>query len=307
MYFLAKTMKNRRQFLRCLALGTTAALAPWNGLLLGGNILQDVNMKILRRRVGYFTGRGGTIGYLINENGIGVVDTQFPDTASILISKLREQSQQPIDLLINTHHHGDHTAGNIAFKGLIGKIAAHENSRKNQERAARERGAESEQLYPEEVYKDKWSHEIGDETISMRYFGPAHTDGDSVVHFEKANVIHMGDLIFNRRHPFIDKTAGASISNWITVLQEVRKVYDRDAIFIFGHSGGSHPVSGDIGDIQAMENYLSRLTETVSKKLKAGADREEIMAIQRIDGAPEWQGDGIGRPLAAAYQELAEE
>jgi len=269
--------------------------------------LQEANMKTLRRNVGYFTGRGGTIGYLINDQGTAVVDSQFPDTAAILISKLKEQSQRPIELLINTHHHGDHTAGNIAFKGLIGKAVAHENSRKNQKRVAEEQGAGSEQLYPDEVYKDKWSYKIGDETISLQYFGPAHTDGDSVVHFENANVVHMGDLIFNRRHPYIDKTAGASIENWIEVLRQVRKKYDRDAIFIFGHAGGSHPVTGGMNDIEAMENYLSGLLETVSKKLKAGAGREEIMAIREIEGGREWQGEGIERPLAAAYQELAQE
>ena len=77
---------------------------------------------------------------------------------------------------------------------------------------------------------------VDDETITLRYLGPAHTDGDSITHFENANVVHMGDLIFNRRFPYIDKSAGASVKNWIQVLKQTQKLFDKDTIFIFGHA-----------------------------------------------------------------------
>ena len=127
----------------------------------------------------------------------------------------KQQSDQTIDLLINTHHHGDHSGGNIAFKGITKMLLAHENSRKNQMREAKERDEEDSQLYPDTTYNKEWSEKVGDEIMTLRYFGPSHTDGDSIIHFENANIAHMGDLIFNRRFPYIDRSAGASIENWI--------------------------------------------------------------------------------------------
>ena len=81
----------------------------------------------IRRGAGFFTGRGGTIGYLINSGGVVVVDSQFPDSAKLCVEGLKERSKnRPVDRLINTHHHGDHSGGNIAFKGVAKKVVAHE-------------------------------------------------------------------------------------------------------------------------------------------------------------------------------------
>ena len=89
-------------------------------------------MSSIRNNVGLFTERGGTIGWMISENGIVVVDTQFPEQSVHLIDEIKKQSGRKIDLLINTHHHGDHSGGNISFKGITNMLLAHENSRKNQ-------------------------------------------------------------------------------------------------------------------------------------------------------------------------------
>ena len=80
----------------------------------------------LRRNVGFFTGRGGTVGYLIDAKGVAIVDSQFPDSAALLLAGVNERSKsRPVDRLINTHHHGDHTGGNIVFKGVATKVVAH--------------------------------------------------------------------------------------------------------------------------------------------------------------------------------------
>ena len=299
---------NRRKFLHQAATTAGLALMPWNPIF--ARLLNDeppYKMREIRNRVGVFSERGGTIGYLISDSGIVVIDSQFPEQAGHLIEEVKKRSEKKIDLLINTHHHGDHSSGNIAFKGLVNKVVAHENSRANQMRVAKERNTEAEQLYPDTLYSDSWSHRIGEETISMKYFGPAHTDGDSVIHFENANVVHVGDLMFNRRHPFIDKSAGASIENWINVLSNIRSAYDDDTIFIFGHARDTEKITGNKRDLQAMENYLSRLLEVVSKNLKAGKSKEEILQLTDIPGADEWQGGGIERPLTAAFEELTGE
>ena len=209
--------------------------------------------------------------------------------------------------MINTHHHGDHSAGNIAYKGIVEIILAHENSKKNQERVAKERGQEAEQLYPDTTFGKEWTKQVGDETITLKYFGPAHTDGDSITHFENANIVHMGDLIFNRRFPYIDKSAGASIKNWIQVLESTQKTYDQDTIFILGHAGDGYDIVGTMADIKAKQNYLSRLLDVVQTGIKSGKSKEEIMKIQSIKGAEEWKGNGIDRNISSAYQELTSE
>jgi len=297
---------SRRNFL------TSTALTGLGFSLLHQNVFakllnQDIPYKMtpLRNNVGYFTERGGTIGWMIDEAGIVIVDTQFPDQAEHLIKEVRKKSDRRIDLLINTHHHGDHTSGNIAFKGLANMILAHENSKKNQMRVAKERNQEFGQLYPETTFKKEWSRKVGGELITLRYFGPGHTDGDAIIHFENTNVVHMGDLIFNRRHPFVDRSAGASIENWILVLQRTEKTFDADTKFIFGHSGEGYGVIGSRDDIKAMENYLSRVVDTVKGALKAGKARDDIMKINAIKGADEWTGDGIQRSLSAALEEFA--
>jgi len=167
---------------------------------------------------------------------------------------------------------------------------------------------EDTQLYPDTTYETTWSQKVGNETITLRYFGPGHTDGDSFIHFENANVVHCGDLLFNRRVPFIDKSSGANIKNWITALKKARKTFDKDTIFVFGHAGDGHPVTGTSADLNAMENYLGSLLKYAKKEIKAGKTKEEFTTakLEFIPGAPEWRGQGIERSLSAVWEELVE-
>lgn len=298
-------MSSRRKFMQTTALAGLG-MSMIHSNLFAGIMNQEIPYKMtpLRNNVGFFTEKGGTIGWMISKEGLVVVDTQFPEQAQHLIEAIKKQSGRQIDLLINTHHHGDHTGGNIAFKGLIGKLLAHENSKKNQMRVAEANKTAAAQLYPDTLFAKDWSGKVGEEILSLKYFGAAHTDGDALVHFENANIVHMGDLVFNRRYPYIDKTAGASVKNWIEVLEQAQKVYDKDTKFIFGHADNGFEVIGTTDDIKAFQGYLSRLLEEVGTAIKAGKTQDEIMKIQAIKGADEWKGDGISRSLSAAYEEL---
>lgn len=270
---------------------------------------EDGEFQLLRNNVGVYKNpaKGGTIGWLINESGVVVVDTQFPDSAKQCIQKIREKSDQAIEMVINTHHHGDHSGGNIAFKGLARRVVAHENSKANQKRVAVKRGREDTQLYPDTVFKEEWSESLGAEQITLRYFGAAHTDGDALIHFENANVVHMGDLVFNRRFPYIDKTAGANIENWIEVLEKALKTFDRDTIYIFGHSANGFELTGTHKDLKAKQRFLSNLMKFVRKEKKKGSTIEDLVAnTEIIPGSSEWRGSGIQRPLNAAWIEISE-
>jgi glyoxylase-like metal-dependent hydrolase (beta-lactamase superfamily II) len=293
----------RRRLLYTLPLAA-GGLTPGARYLINLFNKPEYEMQLLRGNVGCFKERGGTIGWLIEDDAIVVVDAQFPEQAEHLIEELRKESQAPIEWLINTHHHHDHTAGNIVFKDVARHVLAHENSLKNQKASARAGGDESAQLYPDMTYQTSWSQDVGTEHISMEYWGHAHTDGDSIIHFTKSNIVHLGDLVFNRRHPYIDKGAGASIENWILMLEKACSYFDDDTLFLFGHSDNGHDVKGGKDDIRAFRNYLTRVLEHVGGLLKAGKAEEEIMKTSVIPGAEEWQGDGIERSLRAAVLEI---
>ena len=266
--------------------------------------IHDYTMKPLRGNSGIFTESGGTIGWHISKDGIVVVDSQFPEQAGHLIEEIRKISDLKINYLINTHHHFDHTAGNIAFKEVAEVILAHENSKINQVRTAEERDNANDQLFPDTVFKDNWSGNLGSETISAHYFGPAHTNGDAVIHFENDNIAHVGDLVFNRRFPYIDMKAGASIINWIDVLKKISNYYDSDTLYIFGHSSEGFHVTGSKNDLSAMANYLSKVIDLVERDLKAGKSNEDILKYTSIPGAEDWTGGGIQTSLNSAIEEL---
>ncbi|SRR5579871_481612 len=294
----------RRIFLRNSSL-TLGALSLLNTRLFANMHAEDPwKMKMLRNDVGIFTEKGGTIAYLLSKDGIVVVDAEFPEQSQHLITELKKQSDKSFELLINTHHHGDHTSGNISFKGIVKKVAAHANSLANQQKVAIAQKTEDKQLYPDTTYNDSWEYKIGKEQIKTYYFGPAHTNGDSIIHFQHANIAHMGDLMFNRRWAFIDRSAGASVKNWINVLDRSLSSFDNDTIFVFGHAFDPEKVTGNKEDLKAMQDYLTKLLDFVGKEIKAGKSKDDILKEKSIPGVTEWQGDGIERGLQATYEEL---
>jgi len=264
------------------------------------------NIKMLRKNVGIFTEKGGTIGFLLSKDGILIIDSQFPDSAAHMIEEVKKLSTSPIKYLLNTHHHGDHSSGNIAFKGIVEHVVAHENSLANQKMVAEKQNKVDSQLYPDATFKEDWKLKWSDERLKADYFGPAHTNGDAIYHFEEANISHLGDLMFNKRHPFIDRGAGANIANWIKVLDKAVAKGHKDAIYIFGHSLNPGEETGTSDDIRKFQDYLGKLLQFAEAEVKKGVSKEEFIKNTSIPGVTEWTGDGIQRPLTAAYEELTE-
>lgn len=262
-------------------------------------------MKMLRNDIGIFTEKGGTIAYMLGKNGIVVVDSEFPEQANHLVAALKKQSDNPFQLLMNTHHHQDHTAGNIVFKGMVKNVVAHSNSKINQQAVAVKQKNEDQQLYPDITFDDTWQKSMGKESIKTHYFGPGHTNGDAIIHFEHANIAHMGDLVFNRRHPYIDRTAGANIKNWIVALDKTLSTFDDNTIFICGHAFDPEKIVINKDDIKAYQDYLQKLYAFAAAQVKAGTSKDDFIKNKAIPGVTEWQGEGIERPLTAAYEELS--
>src|SRR5438045_1258921 len=265
----------------------------------------DYNIKMLRNNVGVFTERGGTIGFLLSKDGIVVVDAQFPDTAPHLIAELQKKDNHSLRYLLNTHHHGDHTSGNIAFKGLVDHVAAHENSLANQRMVAEKNNSLDKQLFPDITFKGDFKLKMGDEKIRGDYYGPGHTNGDTIYHFENANIVHVGDLMFNKRHPFVDRSAGANISSWIKYIDYIIKNSDNNTLFIFGHSLNAGEETGNGEDLKKFQGYLGKVLAFANQEFKKGVSKEEFIKNTSIPGVTDWTGDGIERPLTAAYEEVS--
>jgi cyclase len=258
----------------------------------------------LRNDVGIFTGQGGTIGWLVSRSGVVIVDTQMGDAAAACLAGIRERSGgRTIDLVFNTHHHGDHTGGNGVFKPASKKIVAQDNVPALQKKGARP-GTEATQVYADATFTNAWGADFGKEHVEANHYGAAHTGGDSVVTFRRANVVHVGDLVFNRRMPVTDRPGGCRIANWIQVLETIVKAHPADAIYVFGHAKQGLQPTGTKADLLLQRDFLAALLEHVQGQIKAGKSKDEIVkASAELKNFPD-HGAVTERVLTAAFDEL---
>jgi glyoxylase-like metal-dependent hydrolase (beta-lactamase superfamily II) len=306
----------RRDLLRWTSLSIAAAAWPSARLLgqapappaqQGPPPVPQTSFADLRRNVGIFaSSSAGTIGTYIAKDAVVVVDTQFPNTAQICLDGLKTKAGgRTVDLVVNTHFHGDHTGGNGTFKAAGAKsIVAHAKVPELMKARAAANPNNPPPTLPDATFPDTWRKDLGDEVVSAKFYGPAHTGGDIVVLFEKANVAHMGDLVFNRRQPFIDRPGGASIQGWITLLEQVAKAHNDDTLFVFGHAGEGFKVTGGKADLQYMRDYLTALLEFTRKAKTGGQTRETfIKTTTPVPGFTDY-GPLVERVTTAAWDEL---
>ncbi len=314
---------NRREFLRTsLVISASIAAGRKIGAQGPAGPAAATQFRPLRGDVGLFTGRGGTIGWLASGDALAVVDTQFPDTALVCLKGIPGIGSRTIDATLNTHHHMDHTGGNVVFKAASRELVAQVNVPRLQFEAAKRAeqsvkfdgkidpaATVSSQVYAETTFTDVWRRELGGEIVTAEFRGPAHTGGDSVVIFEKANVVHMGDLIFNRIYPYVDRPGGASIRGWVKSLEDSAAAYPADAIYIFGHGNPKFGVTGTRADLLVMRDFFTGVLEHVQGEIAAGHDKSTVVALENMPGFSDYHAplpNRLGLILGAAYDELTE-
>jgi glyoxylase-like metal-dependent hydrolase (beta-lactamase superfamily II) len=305
---------NRRTFLYT----TSAALAAWplrSAWAFQGQPAPTPKFETIRRNVGYFTMRGGTIGWLIGPDAVVIVDTQYADTAKTCLSGVQERAKgRAIDVVFNTHHHGDHTSGNGVFKDAAKKIVAHAKVPELQKRAASQAPPNAASPAPEPVvanatFETTWSEQLGDERVSAKHYGPGHTGGDAVLQFEKAQVVHMGDLFFHELHPRIDRASGASIQNWIKTINSVAKEMPGDTIYIAGHARPGAPVTTGRKELLRQRDYFDALLTHVRGAIAKGMSKDETMKLATLPGFETHAASGnvltLSAALGVAFDELS--
>ena len=226
-------------------------------------------------------GMGGNIGVSVGEDGVFMVDDQFAPLTDRIITAIAALTDQPIRFLINTHWHYDHTGGNenLGKRGVL--IVAHDNVYARMSTDT-EIGAFKQVVpaapkvaLPVITFNDNVTFRLNGEEIQVAHYRNSHTDGDSVIHFKQANVLHTGDIWFNGFYPFIDVSNGGSIDGVISSIRALIELADDDTRVIPGH--------GPVGGKQAMSASLHML-ETVRERMRRliaeGKSLEEIVELR---------------------------
>lgn len=293
---------NRRDFIQKTALLSAGACA-----IPAISFAQNSPFSLLRNDVGFFSMRGGTIGWLANNDGIIAIDSQYVEPATQFIAGITNFGNGPEKMLFNTHHHGDHTSGNSVFAENRYHIIAHKNVPELQLAGAQDG---QEPTVATQTFDESVRVTMGNETARATYYGRGHTRGDSVIWFQNANIAHMGDLMFNRAYPFIDIDGGASVKNWITLLETASKKADSDTIFIFGHANPEFGVTGDRSDLLYMRDFLSHLYQYTQQGIDEGKSVDELAEIDQFEEFPTHIAPSdflsLSRNIQAVYREITE-
>lgn len=242
-------------------------------------------------------GIGGNVAASIGEQGVLVVDDQFPAMVPKIEAAIEALGGDDIDFVINTHWHFDHTDGNPMLAESGGWIVAHENSRQmmteshliNLVRMQVEQPASSQEGLPVITYDNGMRFHFNGQQIDLLHFGPAHTTGDSAVLFRGSNVVHMGDVYFSQSYPFIDSGNGGDLNGVIRFCEAVLEEINPETIVIPGH--GKLATYADLAEYVAM---LGTIRDRIAVLIEEGATLEEVIAAKPTAAWDEALGDPGG-------------
>jgi glyoxylase-like metal-dependent hydrolase (beta-lactamase superfamily II) len=236
----------------------------------------------LRNNVSVLEESGGNIGVLTRPDGKVLVDAGIGVSRAQLTNALAALGSDPITHLINTHWHFDHADGNTWLHSVGAKIIAQNNTRKHLSGVQRVEDWDYNFLplpvgaLPTEVFAEEHQLKLNGASLGLKYYGPAHTDGDISVTFAEANVVHVGDIFWNGIYPFIDYSTGGSIDGMIAACDASLSAVSDDTIIIPGHG---KPVSNK-AELKEFRDMLAATRDNVAKLKKAGKTRNETVAAR---------------------------
>ncbi|TXF77197.1 MBL fold metallo-hydrolase [Chryseobacterium sp.] len=238
--------------------------------------LRAGDLRKIRGNVSRYTNKGGTVGVFEAKDGFLIIDSQFADSIQPVLDGISSKGK-PVLYLCNTHHHGDHTSGNIAFKDQNTKVVAHQRVPELQRMAAEKSKKLAEQRYATVLFEKEYRIDLGNEKVTGYHFGNGHTFGDVMYHFENDNVVHMGDLMFNNMIPVYRTADGSDSRSWIKVLEKAQAKFDDDTVFIFGHADKPELTTGNRANLKEMAGFLEASNDFMLKAISEGKSTEQLV------------------------------
>ncbi len=268
------------------------------------------NAKIETHQVGdnlyVLFGLGGNIAVSVGEDGVLIVDDQFPELIPDIKSAIKKIGGDGVDFAINTHWHFDHAEGNLALGPEGTWLVSQANSRQmmlndhviNLVIASYGQKAYPKSALPTMTFDDTMQFHFNGELIDLKHYGPAHTTGDTAVIFRGSNAVHLGDVYNNAGYPFIDAGNGGTIDGVIEFCTATLAEINKDTVVIPGH--------GPIADYQALVDYITML-KTIRHRMMAliekGASLEEVYSAKVTADWDDKNGDNKGF-INRAYMSL---
>jgi cyclase len=249
-------------------------------------------------------GQGGNLGLSVGDDGAFLVDDQFAPLTPKIEAAIAKVSRDPVRWVLNTHWHGDHTGGNENLGRSGAFIVAHENVRRRLNPAEfRELVGNSQQAPPAALpvitFDQGLTFHWNGETIEVFHVAPAHTDGDAIIVFTRANVIHMGDTFFNGRYPFVDMASGGNVNGMIEAGERVLARLTPGTRIIPGH--------GEIGgraELQAFHDMMVTVRDRVRGLIAQGMSEDAVVAAKPTQDLDATWGANAEGFVRAAYQSL---
>lgn len=293
---------------------TTAFYGALAVLLLAAPVGAQQEVEIQVEPVGdgvwMLTGQGGNVGIAAGPDAVFIVDDQFAPLTERISAAIRQLGFGDVDFVLNTHWHSDHTGGNENLGRAGALIVAHRNVRERMstdqflEAMNRTVEASPPEALPVVTFTNDVAFHINGDDIEAIHVPAAHTDGDALVVFRRANVIHMGDTFFPGRYPFIDLSSGGSVDGVIAAAEAAMALADENTRFIPGHG----PLVS-LDDLESYRDVLSTVRQRVAGMIDEGMSEDDVVAAApSAEWDEAWGGGFIGPEafLRSVYRSLSE-
>lgn len=224
---------------------------------------------------------GGNLGLLTGSDGVVLIDDGLEPLSEMTLAAVSDVSDRPVDFVINTHLHGDHVGGNAAFVDAGATVIGHDNVRRRMaDQAAADSaggGASSAASLPQITFDKAMTFHLNGHEAFVFHVASAHTDGDSVIFFRDADVIHTGDVMFNGMFPFIDLDSGGSLDGYLAAQKDILSLAGAKTRIIPGHG----PLASK-ADLQAAHDMLRDARDRIKKLVDGGRTLDQILAANPL-------------------------
>jgi glyoxylase-like metal-dependent hydrolase (beta-lactamase superfamily II) len=291
----------------------TIAFALSGLIAVGARAQQDYSKVEIRSdpvagSVHMLTGAGGNLALSIGDDAAFLVDDQFAPLSARIKAAIASISRKPVRFVLNTHWHGDHTGGNEQFGRAGSVIVAHENVRRRMSSeqfssfATQPIPPSPKAALPVVTFATDVTFHLNGDEIHAFHVPHAHTDGDAVVHFRRANVVHLGDVFFNKLYPFIDVGSGGTVAGTLAAVDQVLAMVGDDTKIVPGHG----PLATR-ADLLAYRRMLATVQERVQALVREGRSLQDAVAARPTAEFDEAWGNGFLKPeqfLAVLWKDL---